>query len=192
MRNRVCAVMAGALLWIPSAARASDPLAVGPISILQSVVSAGRSEGRALSGLQLRVDAGGSARFAVGGDPTEGAWGFGASLGYAWPSGISLDARYDDLGVDRTDVAATPLQTASAGVRFNAPFVVMPFGEVRCGSAFDTMGVFFAAAIALGVEVPITRYLSVEVTVRDWLVPDPTALRSVATFQAGLTLRFAK
>ena len=192
MRIGACFGGAAAIALFAPLARASDPLLVVPASILQSVVHAGRSEGRSLSGVELRVDAGASTRFAVAGDPTEGAASFGASLGYAWPNGISVDARYDDLGAARTDLAATPLQTASAGLRYSAPLVVMPFGEVRCGSAFDTTGAFFAAALALGVDVPFTRYLSAEVTVRDWLVPDQVALRSIATFQVGLTVRFVK
>ncbi|HSQ62402.1 MAG TPA: hypothetical protein VLM85_04285 [Polyangiaceae bacterium] len=192
MRIGVCFGGAASIALIGPFARASDPVLVVPASMLQSVVHAGRSEGGSLSGVELRVDAGASTRFAVAGDPTEGAGSFGASLGYAWRNGVSLDARYDDLGAARTDLAATPLQTASAGLRYAAPLVVMPFGEVRCGTAFDTTGAFFAAALAVGVDVPFTRYLSAEVTVRDWLVPDQVALRSIATFQVGLTVRFVK
>jgi len=145
----------------------------------------------ALSGWQLRVDTGPSARFASGGESSTDAWAFGVSLAYAFHHGVSIDARYEDLGASRVSTT-TPLQTASTGIRYSVPLRVRPFGELRCGTAFDITGAFFASAIALGVEVPFSRFLRGELSIRDWLVPDSITLRSIVTFNIGLTVRFVQ
>ncbi len=146
---------------------------------------------RSLSGWQLRIDTGPAARFAVNGEAGGDAWQFGVSLAYAFRSGFSVDARYADLGVSR-DGVMTPLQTASSGVRFSIPLRVMPFGELRCGTAFDATGAYFASAVAVGLDIPFTRFLVGEMSVRDWLVPDSATLHSLVTFNLGLTVRFVQ
>ncbi len=145
-----------------------------------------------VSGWQLRIDAGPSARFANGdGASGNDAWALGIGLAFVLRRGISIDGRYEDLGISRGSTS-TPLQTATAGIRYALRLPVRPFAELRCGTAFDITGAFFASAIALGLEVPVSRFLRVEVSVRDWLVPDSAMLHSIATFNVGLTVRFVQ
>lgn len=141
-------------------------------------------------GVVVGVDAGWSTRLAAARDPSAGAWGFGARLGYAFGNGLLIDARYDDLGVRLTDASAGPAQVGSFGARYALPLILAPFGEVRFGGAFDGASAHPAGALALGVSLALGRHLMVEAAARDWLVPASDALRSTVTFQLGLVVRF--
>jgi hypothetical protein len=139
----------------------------------------------------LGADTGWSTRFGEGANPATGAWGFGARAGYAFGGGFQPDARYDDLGVHLGDVDhGGVLQAATVGARYELPLFVLPFAEARVGPSFDSSAAWFAAALAVGVAVPVARPLSIDLTVRDWLVPAGDALHSILTVQLGFTVRF--
>lgn len=164
-----------------------------PLAFLKSppILRSGHAGGGPGSGWIVGVDAGLSTRFALGGDPSAGGLGFGARLGYAFRGGFQVDARYDDLGVHLRDLDPNGvLQATTLGARYELPLFILPFAEVRIGPAFDATSAWFAAAVALGVAVPIARPLSIDLTARDWLVPAGDSLHSILTVQLGLTVRF--
>jgi hypothetical protein len=162
---------------------ATDPVLA--VLLHAPVAPAGRIGSGPGPGVIFGVDGG----YSLGFDPgpnTRGAWGFGARAGYSLRGGVAIDARYDDLGVRG---AGAPLQVASGGARYTLPMIVMPFVEARVGAEIDPAGAYFAAAPALGLELPVARHASIEFTARDWLADRAGGLESVLTLQLGVTVR---
>lgn len=177
---------AGAEPMLPSLAFGAGALARPPLA------PAGRVGARGTSGPFLGVDGGWSVALPSQAESAAGAFGFGARFGYAWRSGLSLQARYDDLGVRPTlgDPATAPLQLGSIGVRYAVPFALMPFGEALVGAAFDGGDPRFTAGAGVGLAVPLARHVAIEGVVRDWFVPARLELRQVVVFRFGLTVGF--
>jgi hypothetical protein len=166
---------------------------VTPLAFLKHppIFSAAHGGSGPRPGWILGADTGWSTRFAEGVSPGAQGWGFGARAGYAFGGRFQVDARYDYLGVRLRDpVHDGALQAATVGARYELPLFVLPFAEVRVGPSFDSANAWFAAALALGVAIPVARPLSIDVTVRDWLVPEGDALHSILTVQLGFTIRF--
>jgi hypothetical protein len=141
-------------------------------------------------GVLLGVDGSWAASLATSSYPSEGAWSFGARAGYAFPMGLELHARYDDLGVPPFPSRA-PLQLATAGLRYSIPFLFpMPFAEVDAGPAFVLSDVTFGAGAALGVSFPFANHLLVDITGHDWFVPIAGTIRQTLTIGLGLAVTF--
>ena len=151
----------------------------------------GHAGGRAPSGPFLGIDGGLGVTVATGARSSEDAWTFGVRLGYQVRNGISVFARYDDLGVRPVPTNDARLQAASFGVRYSIPFLVpLPFLEVMAGPAFGAADpVKPAAAAGLGLSLPIDR-ASIDLSARDWLVSLDGSLRQTLTFQLGLSVVF--
>ena len=124
-----------------------------------------------------------------GSDAAHGAWAFGARAGYQFSSGLSLQARFDDLGVRAPD-GSGPLLFASGGVRYVLPFIVMPFAEALVGPAFYGPHTSLGAGLGLGVALPVGRHLSFDFAARDWIADVDGAVRHVPTFEVGITVGF--
>ena len=141
-------------------------------------------------GVLLGVDGAWAASLGISSDPSEGAWSFGVRAGYGFPMGLELHLRYDDLGVEPA-LSRTPLQLATAGLRYSVPFLFpMPFAEVDAGPAFVLSEVSFGAGAALGVSFPFANHILVDVTGHDWFVPIAGALRQTLTIGLGLAVTF--
>jgi hypothetical protein len=127
----------------------------------------------------------------VSDDPSQGAWAFGARVGWAFDNGLALHLRYDDLGVKPAHSSA-PLQLATAGLRYSVPFLVpIPFAEVDVGPAFVAGDVQAGAGAGIGLSLPLGPLVVVDVAGRDWLVPVAGTLRQTLTAGLGLTVTFA-
>ena len=152
---------------------------------------AGRVGGREPRGPVIGVESGLGVTVATGGRSAEDAWTFGVRVGYQARSGISVFARYDDLGVRPVPSNDARLQAATFGVRYAIPFLVpIPFLEVMAGTAFGAADpVKPAGAAGLGLSLPIDR-ASIDLSARDWLVSLDGSLRQTLTFQAGVSVVF--
>lgn len=116
---------------------------------------------------------------------------FGARAGWQFPNGLAVHLRYDNLGV-RLESSASPLQLATAGLRYSVPFFIpLPFAEVDAGSAFLGGDARFGASAGLGVSVPLGSHVLVDAVGRDWLIPISGELRQTLTASLGLTVTFA-
>jgi hypothetical protein len=90
----------------------------------------------------VAVEAGWATTLAAGSDRAHGSFAFGARGGWQFSSGLALHLRYDDLGVRPGD-SRSPLQLATAGLRYSVPFIVpLPFAEVNAGPSFVAGGEF--------------------------------------------------
>ena len=143
-----------------------------------------------MGGPLLGIEGGWAATLPAGKDPSQGSASFGARAGWAFPNGLTVHVRYDDLGVEPAS-SRTPLQLATAGLRYAVPFVApMPFAEVDAGPAFAADGVWFGAGAGIGLSIPIAGLLLVDFVARDWFVPIADNLRQTLTADAGLTVLF--
>lgn len=141
-------------------------------------------------GVLLGVDGAWANTFGAGGDPAHDGWGFGVRAGYAFGSGLELHLRYDDLGVEPAG-ARSPLQLATAGLRYSVPFLFpMPFAEVDAGPAFVLGDVDFGAGGALGLSIPVVNHVLVDVAAHDWFVPIGGTIRQTLTVGLGLAVTF--
>jgi len=145
---------------------------------------AGHAGSSSRGGWLIAVDAGWSFLAADGSAP---ALGFSARAGYAFAGGASIDVAYDDVGVPLT-AGAGALQAVSAGLRYELPLDAIPFAEVRVGSAFQGANAWPAGSMGLGVALPLAHAVRVQLTARDWLVPQG-AVRSVFGALLGLEVR---
>jgi hypothetical protein len=150
--------------------------------------SAGRFAAGPEAGLLLEVEGAWAATLPSPADPGQQGWGFGARAGWALQSGLSVHARYDDLGTEPSGVRP-PLQLATAGLRYSVPFLVpMPFAEVDVGPAFVGGGVNPGGGAELGVSLPVARSLLVDLAAHDWLVPVAGVLRQTLSVGVGLAV----
>jgi hypothetical protein len=137
------------------------------------------------------VEGGGSLLLAAGRDTSHSSFAFGARAGWQFAQGLALHVRYDDLGV-RPASASSPLQLATAGLRYSAPFLVpLPFAEVDAGAAFVARAVDLGGAFGIGLSLPIGSHVLIDVVGRDWLVPIAGTLRQTLTASLGLSITFA-
>lgn len=151
----------------------------------------GRPAVGASGGPLLALEGGGAVTLAARGDPAQEAWAFGARAGWAFPNGLAAHLRYDDLGVEPGG-SPSPLQLATAGLRYSVPFLVpMPFAEVDAGAAFAGGDARFGAGAGLGASLPLGTFVQLDVIGHDWLVPVAGTLRQTFTIGLGLTVTFA-
>ncbi len=125
----------------------------------------------------------------AGNDPAHDAWSFGARVGYQWRSGLAIEGRFDDLGVDPPRGGGS-LLVASAGLRYSMPFVVMLFAEALVGPVFNDSHAAPAAGLGLGITLPVVRHLALDLSVRDWIAGLDGVVRDVPTVQMGLSVGF--
>ena len=138
------------------------------------------------SGLYVGVDAGEALRLASALDPVGGAPSFGVRAGYLFRSGLALDLRADDLGLED---AAGVLRAGGLGLRYTLPGPVRPFAEVHAGAA-GYVGFVLAAECGAGLAVPVGRHVLLEWAARDWIADLDGSVRHVPAFTAGLTVGF--
>jgi len=123
-------------------------------------------------------------------DAAEVGWAFGFRGGYQWRSGIALQVRFDDLGVNAPGGGGGPLLLATAGVRYSLPLALMPFAEVLVGPTFYGSQVTPGAALGLGVSLPVLRHLAFDLSVRDWLADLGGSVCNTPTVELGATVIF--
>jgi hypothetical protein len=126
---------------------------------------------------------------ADGPDPAHGAWTLGVRGGYAFASGLEMHLRYDDLGFAPSS-SRSPLQLATAGLRYSAPLPVMPFAEVDVGPAFALGDVWFGTGVAVGATLPLVNHVLLDLAGHDWLVPISGALRQTLGVSLALAVTF--
>lgn len=123
--------------------------------------------------------------------PSRRGWAFGVRTGYAWASGLAIQARFDDLGVHTSDGTGS-MMFASAGLRYALPFVVMPFAEALVGPAFDSSGVALGASLGVGASILVTRHLAIDLALRDWIADLDGGIRHIPTATLGLQIGFGR
>lgn len=166
---------------------ASAPAEARPVG---GSFSAGHVGHGPADGVILGVDGAWANTFGEGSDPAHDGWGFGVRGGYAFGSGLELHLRYDDLGVEPAG-ARSPLQLATAGLRYSVPFLFpMPFAEVDVGPVFVLGDVDFGAGGALGLSFPVVNHVLVDVAAHDWFVPIDATIRQTLTVGLGLAVTF--
>jgi hypothetical protein len=134
----------------------------------------------------LSVEGGGVAMLPAAGVPGYSGPTFGARAGWQFPNGLPVHLRYDDLGV-RPESSASPLQLATARLRYSVPFfILLPFAEVDAGSAFLGGDAKFGASAGLGVSILLGSHVLVDAVDRDWLIPISGELRQTLTATLGL------
>jgi hypothetical protein len=124
-------------------------------------------------------------------DSSTGGLALGARVGWAFPNGLAIHVRYDDLGVEPVFLTL-PLQLATAGLRYSVPFLIpLPFAEVDAGPAFVGSDVRFGASVGLGASLPLGRYVLADLVAHNWFVPVAGTLRQTLTLGLGLAITFA-
>ena len=116
------------------------------------------------------------------------AWCFGARAGYQLRSGISVQARFDKLGVEAPDGSGA-LDTVSAGIRYSLPTVPMPFAEVMAGPTLHGSDAAASAGVGLGVSLLVARHVGFDAVARDWIV-DLGGVHHIPTITFGITAGF--
>jgi hypothetical protein len=116
-------------------------------------------------------------------------WAFGVRGGYQLRSGLAVQMRFDDLGVD-TSPGSGSLLIASGGLRYSFPFVVMPFAEVLFGAMFSGTDATPAAGLGVGVSAPVARHAALDLSVRDWIADLGGSVRHIPTVMVGINLGF--
>lgn len=143
-----------------------------------------------MGGPLLGIEGSWAATLPVSNDASQSSAAFGVRAGWAFPNGLNVHARYDDLGVEPAG-SRSPLQLATLGLRYSLPFVVpLPFAEVDAGPAFARDDVWFGAGAGLGASLPLGSYVLIDVVGRDWFVPVADKLRQTLTIGVGLTIIF--
>jgi len=151
----------------------------------------GRPAAGPSGGPLLAVEGGGAIALATREGPAQDAGALGARAGWAFSNGLAAHLRYDDLGVDPGG-SPSPLQLATAGLRYSVPFLVpLPFAEVDAGAAFVAGEARFGAGAGLGASLPLGPYVFVDAVAHDWLVPAAGPLHQTLTVGLGLTVTFA-
>ena len=174
----------------PSATPALAALFPLPPPVLVGVHGGGGDRlAHAPTGPLIGIDAGWATMLGSGSDAAHGAWAFGARAGYQFSSGLSLQARFDDLGVHAPD-GSGPLLFATGGVRYVLPFIVMPFAEALVGTALYGPHASPGAGLGLGVALPVGRHLSFDFAARDWIADVDGTVRHIPAFEIGLTVGF--
>jgi hypothetical protein len=162
-----------------------DLVPLPPLRLVGGAGGGGGSIARAPSGPFLGADTGWATMLGAAGAPATGAWSFGARAGYAFSSGLALDARFDDLGVHAPS-GEGPLLLGTAGVRYSLPFIVMPFADAHFGAAWYGDHATPTAGLGLGLSFPVLRHLLVDVSARDWIADVDGSVRHVPTFELGI------
>ena len=142
---------------------------------------------RAPEGLFLGADTGVATLLPSNKDPAHVGWAFGFRGGYQWRSGIALQARFDDLGVDAPKTGGTLLFT-TLGLRYSLPLPLMPFAEVLGGTAIYGSNVTPGVGLGLGVSLPVLRHLVFDLSIRDWIAELDSSVCNVPTVELGITV----
>jgi hypothetical protein len=116
-------------------------------------------------------------------DPS--AWCFGARVGYQFASGVALETRVDNLGLDSPD-SGDRLIVATAGVRYSLPVVPMPFVEALVGPMFHGSSASPSVGLAVGATLFVARHVSFDASLRDWIV-DLDGVRNIPTLMLGMS-----
>ncbi len=167
-------------------------LELAPLAVLVGAAGGGGGGyAHVPGGLFLGADSGVATILPSGKDSAHAAWTFGARGGYQWRSGVALQARFDDLGVEAPSGGPT-LLTATAGLRYSLPFEPMPFGEVLVGPAIFGSQVTPTVAVGVGISLPVLRHLVFDLSVRDWVMDVDSAVRNVLTGELGVSVIFGR
>ena len=154
--------------------------------------------GGANEGPTFGIDAGGAFPLPSSGQEAAASVALGARAGYQWADGIAVQLRYDDLGLNRTLLANSQLQFLTVGMRYTFPyFLPMPFIEAMAGSAFvnssvpvepggEVAAAFFGGAVGVGLSVPLSRHLNLDLAARDYMSEAGAAFLDVLTAQVGI------
>jgi hypothetical protein len=116
-------------------------------------------------------------------------WAFGVRGGYQLRSGLAMQLRFDDLGVAVAPGAGS-LAIASGGLRYAVPFAIMPFADVLVGAMFGGVDTAPAAALGVGVSVPVARHAALDLTARDWIADLGGSVRHIPSVMAGVNIGF--
>jgi hypothetical protein len=133
----------------------------------------GGAYARMRSGFVLGAESGKS----IGGNDI--GWTVGVRTGYEWATGVTVQARLDDL---RTATVA------SAGLRYSLPFIVMPFVDALAGPAFDGGTTSLEVALGIGASAIVTRHLAIDVAARDWMTDTMGGIHHVRTITVGVQI----
>jgi hypothetical protein len=179
---------------LSGASLSASPASWLPMRPIGHFVSAGHAGGGGpRDGFFVGVDTGVAVSLPAGYDPALRAWTFGVRTGYELRSGVALQLRYDYLGVAPhfTVPEVGPAQIGAAGVRYSIPFLVpLPFFEALWGVAVNGDAVSVTGGLGVGGSVPIGRYLRLDASVRDWLMPIDGQVHQVLTFELGAAVSF--
>lgn len=144
---------------------------------------------RAPAGLFLGADGGAALMTGAGDDPARSAAAFDFRAGYAWRWGMSVQARFDDLGVEGP-AHAGPLLMPSIGARYGFPLVAMPFVEANLGAAFDKKHASPAAMPGVGLAIPIHRHVMIDISGHDVIADVDGGVRHTLLFGLGVAVGF--
>lgn len=183
--------------FVSHAARADDELTLAaaipaPMVLVASAGGGGGRVARAPSGVFFGADGNVALMMGVPADPTRAAAAFDVRFGYAFRWGLSLQARFDDLGVSAPDPnRAGPLMLGSFGVRYSFPLVVMPFVEAQLGPVFDSSRASIASLLGVGLSLPILRHVLIDLAAHDVIADVDGDVRHVLLLGLGLTVGFS-
>ena len=158
------------------------------------IAPAARSPGRSHGGFFLGVDGGVALLVATAHDAQPVGGAFAVRFGYDFPNGLSLFGRYDYLGLELTTPTLDrgALQLASVGARYTLPlFVPQLFTEAFVGMAFLPAQEDLGVGFGVGLDVPISRHVFIDLAARMYLVPDGTEVRTALTGEVGFGFSFA-
>ena len=175
-----------------AAALPDAPLAsvvVAPPARLVGGAGGGTFASHASTGPYLGAETDWTIALPASGDAAHSGLGFGLRAGYRLPSGLAPQLRFDDLGVTLPGHDHAVL-CATAGLRYVLPLFPMPYAEVGAGPAFVGSSASIAAAVAIGLAIPVVRHVEIDVAARDWLVSPGGNVRQVLGFGVGLTVGF--
>ena len=195
-------LVAGSIALGASLAHAESPLPVNttplsfgllaampPSRLVRAFGGGGGAVSRAPSGPFVGADTGWGVMLGPGSPTAPNGWAFGARAGYEWANGLALEGRFDDLGMDPPRGGGS-LLTASAGVRYSLPLIVMPFAEALVGPAFNGTHATPTAGIGLGASLPVLRHLMFDFSLRDWIADLDGGVRNIPTVELGITVGF--
>ncbi len=151
-------------------------------------------------GLLFGIDVGGASPLPFGGVEPGLGFGLSAKLGYQALSGLSMALEYDDLGLTPAATAADRFQFGTFAMRYTFPYPIpMPYLEAASGVAVITppgpLGsqgessfVAPGGALGLGISIPLSHHVAIDVGLRDWIAPAAGTLLQVLSLEAGLDL----
>ncbi len=153
-------------------------------------------------GVLVSIDAGAAFPIFTGSAEASPGFAAGGLVGYEFPNGVALEFRYQDLGLAPTLVDRTQWQLATVGMRYTFPYIVpMPFVEALVGASFVNSAVPFnsggatvsvspGGAAGLGLGLPLSRHVAVDLAARDWISPVGPSAFQVLVVDLGLTVSF--
>lgn len=164
-------------------------VAIGPPARLVGGAGGGSFVSHAPTGFYLGAETAWTIALPANADPAHSGWGFGLRAGYQLASGLAPQLRFDDLGITLPGQDHAVL-CATAGLRYVLPLFPMPYVEVGAGPAFVGSSASMAAAVAIGLAIPVVRHVEVDVSARDWIVGSKGDVRQVLGFGVGLAVGF--